>query len=444
VFLVANLLFIASFTRSPHVLMPFAVFLAWGYLSVRMATVLRGSGPSALFVFGTLLLFCWLKKYWFLSFLSFLPFPYLSIGLSYAFFRVMGLIIDARYDPAIARIGPLDYFNFAMNFPTMVAGPIDRYQEFSKAGEPLSTRLIGRGFERITAGFFKVMVLSASVSTLQIAATQALAADADMSQRVLQSLLSFGLYPIYLYFNFSGYTDIVIGVGNLFGKHYPENFNAPFSSFSFIEFWSRWHMTLSNWLRDYVYTPLLKYLMSRSPSANFDPYLGVIAYFVTFFLIGIWHGSTVIFAIYGLLLAAGVSINKLWQIYLPRLIGKKPYRQLAAQTPYRYLARGLTYTWYSFCMICFWAKGDEALAMLHALGSAGMAASFVGLLVAATILINLWEEIVSGCRRGLSGLQGSDFLPFAKALLGGLLVFGCIAMVIVTKRIDTNIIYQAF
>jgi D-alanyl-lipoteichoic acid acyltransferase DltB (MBOAT superfamily) len=326
----------------------------------------------------------------------------------------------------------------------MVAGPIDRYQDFSQAPEPLSARLIGRGFERITAGFFKVMVLSAYFASLQGAATQGLMADADPAQRVWQSLISFGLYPIYLYFNFSGYTDIVIGVGNLFGKHYPENFNAPFSSFSFIEFWSRWHMTLSNWLRDYVYTPLLKTCMSRSPSAALDPYLGVFAYFVTFFLIGIWHGSTVIFAVYGLLLAAGVSINKLWQIYLPRLIGKKQYRQLAARTPYRFLARGLTYTWYSFCMICFWAKGDAALAMLHVLGAAGMAASFAGLFVAATLLINLWEEIVALCRRGLAGLQGSEFVPFAQALLGGLLVFGCIAMVIVTKRVDTNIIYQAF
>jgi hypothetical protein len=99
----------------------------------------------------------------------------------------------------------------------------------------------------------------------------------------------------------------------LFGKRYPQNFNAPFSSFNFIDFWSRWHMSLTFWLRDYVYTPLVKLLMQTNLPRSYDPYLGVTAYFIVFFLIGIWHGSTVIFAVYGLVLALGVSINKLYQ-----------------------------------------------------------------------------------------------------------------------------------
>ncbi len=440
----ANLLFVASFTTAPKALLPFACFLGFGYLGVRSAQFFKGQGVTAAVVLTTLALFCWLKKYWFLSFVGFLPFPYLAIGLSYAFFRIMGMIIDARTEPGIAAIGPIKFFNFAMNFPTMIAGPIDRYQEFSKPPTPVGLADLGQAVERITIGFFKVLVLSSLLSGIQTRATGQVTADGDTVARVWESLASFGAYPIYLYFNFSGYSDIVIGIGYLFGKKYPENFDAPFSSFSFIEFWSRWHMTLSNWLKDYVYTPFLMSLMKANMPRSFDPYLGTLAYFVTFFLIGIWHGSTIVFAIYGLLLALGVSINKLHQTYMQKALGKKQYKIVAANRYYKFVARGLTYTWYSFCMICFWANGETATRIVGALGIPGMIFSFAELLVLATVALNLWEGGVERVR-GIAGpALAAAYAPYLRAAAVGALVFGCIANAVLTQKVNADIIYQAF
>jgi alginate O-acetyltransferase complex protein AlgI len=288
------------------------------------------------------------------------------------------------------------------------------------------------------------MVLSAMFSSLQSQGTEVVLGPASPGQKILLSLVSFGVYPIYLYYNFSGYTDIVIGVGNLFGKRYPENFNAPFSSFNFLEYWTRWHMSLSNWLRDYVYTPLVFFMMRRNRSKRLDPYLGVIGYFVTFFLIGIWHGSTVIFAIYGLLLGLGVSINKLYQIYMANIIGKKPYKSMTARDYYRFPARGLTYTWTSFCLICFWASGEQAQRIVHELGLAGMAVSFLCLFVVATLLVNLWEELWAALRRKAATASESEFAPFVRAVAIGCLIFICLAFVMVTQQVNSDVIYQAF
>ena len=129
------------------------------------------------------------------------------------------------------------------------------------------------------------------------------------------------LYPVYVYFNFSGYMDLVIGVARFLRLELPENFNRPFSSCSFLEFWSRWHMTLSSWMKTYVYTPLLKAMMERFQSPAIEPFLGVFAFFVTFFLVGAWHGQTSEFLFFGVLLGLGISLNKLYQILLAKRSG---------------------------------------------------------------------------------------------------------------------------
>ena len=441
-FLAANALFILSFTRSPLALLPFAAFLAWGYVSVRLSRI-AGKWMSVVFIAGTLLIFVYLKKYWFLSFLPPAPFPYLTVGLSYAFFRVMGMIVDARDDPVIGGCGPIDYFNFAVNFPTMAAGPIDRYQEFSRPPEPLTPTMVGRGFERGALGFFKIFVLSALVLQPQTQATASILTSSG-AERGLYAAVSFGLYPIYLYFNFSGYTDIVIGVGYLFGKRYPENFDQPFSSRSFIELWSRWHMSLSFWLRDYVYTPLLKALMARSSSKTWDLYFGAAAYFVTFFLIGVWHGSTIIFAVFGVLLGVGVSVNKIYQVNMTSILGRREYRNLAERRDYQYLSRGLTYTWFCLCMICFWATTAQATRLMQALGAPALILSAIVILVAAAVVLAVWAEMSALWAKMFKINDDSTLLPYLRAMIVGVLIFGCVAIEVLNSHVNSNIIYQAF
>src|SRR4029077_2686093 len=151
-------------------------------------------------------------------------------------------------------------------------------------------------------------------------------------------------YPLYLYFNFSGYTDIVIGIAGFLRLRLPENFNRPFSSTNFIDFWGRWHITLSAWLKTYVFNPLTKVLMKRFPSAKAQPVIGVVAFFVTFFLIGVWHGQTPAFLIFGVLLGTGVSVNKLFQILMDKWLGHSAYKQLASNSIYCAFSRGRTFT----------------------------------------------------------------------------------------------------
>ncbi len=441
--LAANLAFVLSFTTSAKALMPLACFLVLGYVAVCAARFQTKGLSESLYVLGTLAIFCWLKKYWFLSFVPFLPFVYLTVGLSYTFFRVMGMIVDARSDERIAKVGPVSFFNFAMNFPTMIAGPIDRYEEFSDPPTELTQAHVAVAFERIALGFFKVLVLSTFVSRWQTGATAALMEQGTQGRLIAHAAASFGLYPIFLYFNFSGYTDIVLGIGKLFGKTYPENFNAPFSSYNFLDFWSRWHMSLSFWLRDYVYTPLLKLLMQVNLPRSIDPYLGVACYFVTFFLIGIWHGSTAIFAVYGLLLGLGVSVNKAYQIVITKRLGKKRYKELSANLAYRFVCRGLTYTWYSFCMICFWNTGLVARHYVHLLGFADMAAAFVALLMVVTVALNLFEEAIQ-LREFATAERLGEYAPYLRSIAVALMIFACIANAVVTQKINADIIYQAF
>lgn len=441
--LVANIAFVLSFTTEPRALLPYVGFLAWGYFCVRTTRYFRRMGSAVAFIGGTLALFVWLKKYWFVSMVaSFLPFPYLTVGLSYTFFRVLGLVIDARQNPHLAAVGPVRFFNFAMNFPTFVAGPIDRYQDFYKPAEPVDAAVIGHAFYRIAWGFFKIIVLSQIFGGLQTEASGALNDVTAASHPALWGALCVAAYPLQLFFNSSGYADIVIGIGRLFGKRYPENFDRPFLAYTFIEFWSRYHMSLSNWLKDYVYTPLLTVLMRRFESPALDPWLGAVAYFVTFFLIGIWHGSTPTFAIYGLLLGAGVSTNKLYQVYLGKRLGKKKYRALGAVPAYRIGARGLTYAWYSFCMIFFWGDQAQVLDLFSRLGWSGMLLATLAIWAASAVVLEVADRLLASISRA-DAVPASAW-PYVRAVFVSSMITACFAYVVTTAKVNPTVIYQAF
>jgi len=208
--------------------------------------------------------------------------------------------------------------NYTLNFTTVLSGPIQTYQDFSKYQlAPIPLRLdpydIGRAVERIVIGFFKVNVLSLALSLMQGQALEALQSAGSLETRTVQGFLIIGLYPLYLYCNFSGYIDIVIGIARLLRIELPENFNRPFSADNFMNFWSRWHITLSEWLKTYVYNPLLIAGMRRFQSAAIAPFLGIFAIFVTFFLVGLWHGQTAEFLFFGVLQPGGVAGVMLYQ-----------------------------------------------------------------------------------------------------------------------------------
>jgi hypothetical protein len=211
---------------------------------------------------------------------------------------------------------------------------------------------------------------------------------------------------VYLYANFSGYMDIVIGVGALIGQELPENFNQPFRARSFLEFWQRWHMTLSEWFKTYVFNPLLKLLATHVTAPAAGPYLGVIAFFVTFLIMGVWHGTTSVFVVYGLLMGAGASINKLWQVMITKRLGKKRYKVLAEKSLVIYLARGLTLAYFALALTCLWVDMPQLLRLTRQLGIGGVAASYLGLAVAGAIAYFVWDTLASLPARWLAGGTG--------------------------------------
>lgn len=185
------------------------------------------------------------------------------------------------------------------------------------------------------------------------------------------------LYTVYLYYNFSGYMDIVMGSGILLEQELPENFDRPFSARSFLEFWQRWHMTLSQWFKFYLFNPLVMLLMSWFPAPALTAYLGVLAFFVTFLAMGVWHGTTVVFVIYGLLMGAGASANKLWQVACNRRLGKKRYRALTDRTAYIYLSRGITIAYFVLALTCLWVPElSDFDRLIGRLGLTGILSAF--------------------------------------------------------------------
>jgi D-alanyl-lipoteichoic acid acyltransferase DltB (MBOAT superfamily) len=390
VFLVANLGFFITFVPNFLAALPYAGFLTLGYVGTFRANlaVARWSIVAAI-----ILSFFWLKRYSFIPDFLTLPFPYVTIGLSYVFFRILHVAIDAQQQDLKAAPRLVSYLNYVLNFTSLVSGPIQRiedYRQVEKGPSDIDARSFGQSLERVVIGFFKVFVLSSALSTWQ---QQLL--DAAFQTNVFLDQLIYGtavvaLYPVYLYCNFSGYTDVVIGVARWFGLYLPENFNRPFQAESFIVFWNRWHITLSSWLRTYVFQPLLLSLMNKMPSRWIEPYLAAFAMFVTFFLVGAWHGQTTAFLFYGVLQGLGVSANALYQTFMTKRLGKAAYARFRENMFYRNVARGLTFTWFSFTLLWFWSDWDKLAESSAQLGAAVTVLIWPVLLVSSTLVLGIW------------------------------------------------------
>lgn len=448
ILLLASLCFLATFSHSWLAFVPFACFLAFGFLSVRalQSGTFKRAAPFLIAGIGA---FIWLKKYTVLPSASFLQFSYITIGLSYVFFRVLHLIIDASDGALPDRIGVVSYLNYTLNFATLISGPIQRYQDFAAdqlapTPRPIDIIIVGEAIERIIVGFFKVNVVSLLLSMAQGWAQSALNPATTLRERTLYGVVIAASYPFYLYCNFSGYIDIVIGVARLLRLQLPENFNRPFSSDNFLNFWSRWHITLSEWLKTYVYNPLLISLMRKFPSQTVEPFLAVFAFFVTFFLIGVWHGRTSVFLFFGVLQGLGVSLTKLYQIVMAKSMGRKRYKALAAGPVYNALARGLTFTWFTFTLLWFWSNWTQIGAINNALGVGGFVAVWLAIFLGATLILQLWET----SRAWLLSLtwSGSPVLMsrYFRTVSNTALLLISVAVVELMNAPAPDIVYKAF
>jgi hypothetical protein len=300
-------------------------------------------------------------------------------GLSYIFFRVLHLLIETGDADEKQHIGLGAYLLYTLNFTTLVSGPIQRYDEFARGpvcSEPIA---LGTACDRPATGAHRSRLLQGQRAGDACSRGAGRRTCTAMSQPLPPSFKLYAafklavVYPFFLYANFSGYIDIVIALARLMRVRLPENFDRPFSASSFIDFWNRWHITLSTWLKTYVYNPLLVALMRRISSLALQPLLGVFCFFVTFFLIGVWHGRTSEFIIFGLLQGGGVSINKLWQLELATRPRPQGLQGAGEEPAYIAFGRGLTFSWFAFTLFWFWANWKQidkvfaAMALLNGL-----------------------------------------------------------------------------
>ncbi len=451
VLMAASLIFLAMLAKSAVVLIPLAAFLLFGYGALVMRE--RGwSRGAAWTIPAMILVYVWLKKYTFLPERSFLSFPYFTLGLSYIFFRVLHVLIEAGEVAGTEekrRIGFGAYMLYTLNFATLVSGPIQRYEEFARdqfavQPLPLGPSVIGLQLERIIRGFFKVNVLAMLLHMMQEKGLEQLAQPVPIEHKLIASIQLTVAYPLFLYANFSGYIDIVIALARLMRIRLPENFDRPFSASSFLDFWNRWHITLSTWLKTYVYNPLLLALMRRISSPSMQPFLGVICFFVTFFLIGVWHGRTSEYIVFGILQGGGVAINKLWQLWLTRILGRKAYKELAKNAIYIAFGRGLTFSWFAFTMFWFWANWKQIGTVFSTITVAPWLAVWLAIWFGSTSVLAMWERL----RAVLLKLRTEEgpALTSRYARVVYATAMGVIALVItvVLNQPAPGIVYKAF
>ncbi|MDR3775305.1 MAG: MBOAT family O-acyltransferase [Terracidiphilus sp.] len=448
VLLLASLVFLGLLAHNPIVLLPLAGFLLLGYLGLILLE--RGLSRSMVWsILSVIVVYIWLKKYSFLPEGTFLHSPYFTLGLSYIFFRVLHLLIETGDSSEKRHIGLGAYLLYTLNFTTLVSGPIQRYDEFARdqfASEPLplGPRVIGLQLERIVRGFFKVNVVAMLLHAVQQDALAQMSQPLPLTLRFFAAFRLAIVYPFFLYSNFSGYIDIVIAVARLMRVRLPENFDRPFSASSFIDFWNRWHITLSTWLKTYVYNPLLVSLMRRISSIALEPLLGVFCFFVTFFLIGVWHGRTSEFVVYGLLLGGGISVNKLWQLGLARAISRKGYKALAKNGAYIAFGRGLTFSWFSFTLFWLWANWKQINKIFAAMSLMQWIGVWLTIWLCATSVLAFWDwlrDVLLSIKTSEGSLLTSRY---ARVVYASALGLAALVMTVLLNQPAPDIVYKAF
>jgi len=237
---------------------------------------------------------------------------HLPIGISFFTFQAISYLIDVYRGEAPAQQKPIDLALYIALFPQLIAGPIVRYHDVAAqiASRFVDAALFASGTRRFIVGLAKKVLLA---NVLGAAADQIF--SSDYNQLGLSTAwLGLLCYSLQIYFDFSGYSDMAIGLGRMFGFRFLENFNYPYIAASVQGFWRRWHISLSTWFRDYLYIPL-----GGSRVKPWRIYLNLV---LVFFLCGLWHGASWNFVVWGLLhglflvaerLGLGGILSRLWK-----------------------------------------------------------------------------------------------------------------------------------
>ena len=273
----------------------------------------------------------------------------LALPLAISFFTLqqIAFLVDS-YEGLVKEKNFLDYTIFVTFFPQLIAGPIVHHKEMmpqfaSAKNKVMNYKNITLGLFIFSIGLFKKVVIA---DTFAIWATTGF--DVVTTLNFFEAWATSLSYTFQLYFDFSGYTDMAIGAALLFNIKLPINFNSPYKATSMIDFWQRWHMTLSSFITIYIYTPIVKSFNKLTL------HKAMLATFITFFIAGLWHGASWMFIIFGSLHGLGLITNQYW---------KKTKIKMN-----RLLAWFITFNFVNITFVFFRAKEwDDAIKVLSAM-----------------------------------------------------------------------------
>jgi alginate O-acetyltransferase complex protein AlgI len=240
-----------------------------------------------------------------LSFLGAAPLPapaiVLPIGISFFTFHAISYVVDVYRRDAVAQKGPVEAALYLLLFPQLIAGPIVRYRDIAAqlTGRVVTLDGFATGIRRFVIGLGKKML----VANIVAGPADQLFALPPAELTAAHAWLAAACYTLQIYFDFSGYSDMAIGLAHLFGFRFKENFNYPYVAPSIQDFWRRWHISLSAWFRDYLYVPL-----GGNRVAPGRVYLNLVT---VFFLCGLWHGASWTFVVWGLYHGAFLVLERL-------------------------------------------------------------------------------------------------------------------------------------
>lgn len=249
----------------------------------------------------------------------------LPLGISFYTFRAVSYCLDVYRGTSAAQINPINAALYISFFPQVTMGPITRYSEFEAQlkSRTVSIDSLSNAVKRIVVGLAKKVILADQLGIM----VDAVFSTPGTERTVMAAWLSAIAYTLQILYDFSGYSDMAIGIGQLFGFHFSENFDKPYTSKSLSEFWRRWHISLGAWFRDYVYIPLGGSRVQGQARRIWN-------LFVVWVLTGLWHGAAWNFVAWGLLNFAVIAFEKVTKIpqKLKHPIGRYAYQAFTMLT----------------------------------------------------------------------------------------------------------------
>jgi alginate O-acetyltransferase complex protein AlgI len=277
--------------------------------------------------------------------------PIFLIGISYSSFKAMHFIIEA-YKRNLTNPTFVTFLNYVLFFPSFISGPINRYDHFcehsAEARNATFRSDLAAGFERIVHGLFKKTVLTMVLLpyTLKNMGTPI------QEMGPWQVALGLYAYALYFYFDFSGYTDLALGSARIMGFVLPENFDYPFLRKNIQQLWANWHISLTSWLTDYIYWPLVRKLRNGEYFRRRPVLLSNIAILVTFVVCGIWHGDTPTFVLWGLYHGVGIATVNTYQNWKRKV--RHPAARAYFVSPYsRVIGTVMTFNFFAMGLLPF-------------------------------------------------------------------------------------------